>query len=113
VFQNSLSSMRSPLDIFSKIPTDVPVLAADYMHIWPYTSIKRNNPVEIFVPPMNNADTDLYNSFVLIRCHITNANDTYITNIQLVALSNLFFHSLFESVQLLVTYVRSTCFTRN
>jgi len=100
VFENSIPSMRSSLDIFSKIPTDVSVLATDYMLIWPNTSIKENNPVEIIVPQMNNAYTDLYNSFVLIRCHITNANDTNITTNQLVAPSNLFFHSLFESVQL-------------
>jgi len=102
LFENSLPSMRSSLDIFSKIPTDVSVLATDYLQIWPNTSIKENNPVEICIPQMNNAYLDLFNSFLLVRSHITNDNGTPLTTNQIVAPSNLFLHSMFETVQLYV-----------
>ncbi len=94
----STECMLSELDLFTIPHTQASILKSEYAHFLPATSISGHNPIIFNVSGSSEYYTDLAESYIHLEVEIKNANDELITNDDIVAPTNLLFHTLWKNV---------------
>jgi len=98
LISGSNPSVRSELDLFNIMSTDVSVISSDFQQYYPLTSVKENeNPLEFFVPGDNTHYLDLHSSYLYLKAKIVNQDGSNLAATSLCAPGQLFFGSMFQN----------------
>lgn len=97
-------SVKSEMDIFQTLPTQISIKSSRYVNIPPISPIVDGGSIT-FLCPRSNLYTDLSRSFLLLKCRIVNENGTVVPEKNgddkiKVGPVNLLVHSLFKQMDL-------------
>jgi len=109
--EGSAPIFNKQLNIFKLPPSDVSVTSSHYGTIFPQFSIKENDvPLEFTMNGDSLHWVDLSKSLVYLRLRIINKDGTSIDPGTSISMTNLGFHSMWESVDL---YINSVLVTKS
>jgi len=93
----STPSVRSETDIFSLPVSDVSIVSSDDQPYYPIVTISETNLIQFLVNGSNTHYLDLNSSYLYLKCRLVNKDGSKVT--EKCAVGNLFFHTLFQNVQ--------------
>jgi hypothetical protein len=93
----SAECCKSELDLFAVPPTQTQIQKGAWISYLPTTNITDTGAIEFQIQPSDDA-VDLSNTQLYVRCKITNSDGTDLEENAAVGPCNLFFHSLFEQI---------------
>jgi hypothetical protein len=98
IHNSSYESPKGELDLFALPPTQLSIESADVVHYKPMVSLETDAPIEFCIPPSADEYTDLSQTFLLVKAHITDENGERIDAESAVGPINNFLYSLFSDV---------------
>ena len=94
----STPSLRSELDLFTNLPTDVSVLSSEFQPFYPTTSVAENeNPIQFQITGNNTHYLDLASSYLYVKAKIVKKDGSKLAASDKVAPGNLFLSTMFEN----------------
>jgi len=98
VYPGSRLTMTSAADLFALPPTDVSILASNYIVLASSFDVKSENNTLMFrVPASSSQYMDLNSSFLYIKVRLVKKDGTKLDSSDIVAPSNLFFYNMFQN----------------
>jgi hypothetical protein len=95
IFSGSALGMSSRANLFDLPPTDVTVLASNYIAVAPQLNMKE--AVLFSVPPSSYQYMDLASSYLYIKVQVLKGDGSNLAVDEVVAPSNMFFYNIFRN----------------
>jgi len=104
VVEGSVQSIRSELSLFELPPTDISSLySSDWTQCYPMVSLKEGyNPLEFLITTETSGYFDPSDSYLMVTARIVRQDGTLCDSTDVVTGSNLFFHTMFNNVEMYV-----------
>lgn len=102
VHHKSAECCKSELDVFSVPPTQSQIQRGAWISYLPTTNITDTGPIEFQIQPSDDA-IDLSNTQLYVRCKVQKGDGTNLDDTSAVAPCNLFFHALFEQIDVYIS----------
>lgn len=94
-----LETLPSEFDYFESSVIQAAIIAEYEQPYGPVGTLQAGSPIEIAIPPSNNAYRDLNNSRLEVKCKIVNADGTDLAANAPVGPVNLLLHSMFQNIE--------------
>ena len=111
VHEQSCECLKSELDLFSVPPTQASVVNGNWIEYHPLTTVGDDLPIEFKINGNGEDYMDVANTMLYVRVKIVHMNCTVIEEDTPVGPVNLFLHSLFSQVAILLNGTQVTTST--
>ena len=98
----SCECSKSEVDLFSVPPTQTTIEQGKWVEYYPLTNIADSTPIQFHLQSTADEYTDLSQSFLHLRAQVLNSDGTALGDEDSVAPTNLFMHSLFSEVDVMI-----------
>ncbi|XP_071478000.1 uncharacterized protein F54H12.2-like [Diadema antillarum] len=102
IHRQSCDCSKSEVDLFSIPPTQTTVESGKWVEYFPLTNIGDATPIQFHLQGSTDEYTDLSQTFLHLQVKVVNGDGTPIGENEKVAPTNLFMHSLFSDVDLML-----------
>jgi hypothetical protein len=102
IHEGSCECAKSELDLFSVPATQTSIESGTYVEHHPVASITGGAPIEFDVTASGDDYLDFANSFLCVQAKITRANNDDLDAADTVGPVNIYLHSLFSQVDVLL-----------
>ena len=101
----AMEAMPSEFNYFSPLAVQSAIEEEYDQSFAPVATLERGNPIEFSISGADNLYRDLNNSYLVVKCKITQGNGANLAADTAVAPTNLLLHSLFKSIDVYVNGV--------